>query len=263
MAQSSPNSSGRRSLSELLTQAEHSARAAGEVLRAGATHLRMVRFQDATDIKLQADVESEQLIRSQLAATGYPVIGEEGGGDSNLLNGNEPYWVVDPLDGTFNYSRGNPATCVSIGLMRGETPVLGVVYDFNADECFAGIVTEGLHINGKRWQPLWAQDLAQAALATGFPSGMDKSPEKLQEFIGHVGSYKKIRMTGSAALAITYVAAGRFDVYFEQGIRLWDVAAGLALIQAAGGVVRMKPSATGKFLAYDVWAAGNPALLNR
>ncbi|MCD8483878.1 MAG: NAD-dependent epimerase/dehydratase family protein [Verrucomicrobia bacterium] len=258
----SPKISARRwSMADLLTLATETAREAGDVLRAGASHLRMVRFQDATDIKLQADVESEQLIRKRLAVTAFPVIGEEEGGDSELLKGSEPYWVVDPLDGTYNYSRGNPATCVSIGLMRGDTPVLGVIYDFSSDECFAAIVTEGLLINGQRWQPLWAQDLAQASLATGFPSGMDKSPEKLQEFIQHVGSYKKIRMIGSAALALAYVAAGRFDVYFEQAIRLWDVAAGLALIQAAGGVVRMKPSATGKFLAFDVWAAGNPSLL--
>lgn len=249
-------------LKPLLDLAEKAARVAGDVLVNERKRLSFVDFQDATDVKLAADRESESRIREILGqASSYPIYGEEEGGDPGLTGRYDPYWVVDPLDGTHNYLRGVPNCCVSIGLMRGETPILGVIYDFNRDECFSGIVAEGIWLNGKPIQPQWAANREQASLQTGFPAGMDKNAETLENFIRQVQCYKKVRMIGSAALALAYVACGRFDVYFEASIKLWDVAAGLALIQAAGGVVRMSRSAPEKTLAYDVWAAGDGRLL--
>ncbi len=239
----------------LLTTAESVAREAGAVLKAGAPHLRTVNLQTRDDVKLQADVESEQLIRRRLAAASpFPVYGEELGGDEGLLRRYEPYWVVDPLDGTYNYLRGSALCAVSIGLLRGLTPLLGVIYEFASDTCFSGVVAQGLHVNGQPVQPAWAATPDQAVLATGFPAGMDRSPERMQAFLGLLAPFKKVRMVGSAALALAYVAAGLFDVYHEESIRLWDVAAGLALIQAGGGTVRMRPSRCGTPLTYDVWA---------
>ncbi len=249
------------SLEKLLAVAETAAREAGGILREGAGDLREVTFSDRHDVKLRADVDSERRIRALLQGeTPYPVVGEEEGGDASLTERYEPYWVVDPLDGTFNYLRGSPQCCVSIGLMRGETPVLGVVYDFHAGECFAGIVAGGLRLNGEALVPEWARKRDEAALQTGFPSGMSRGSAELHEFVGRVQAYKKVRMVGSAALALAYVAAGRSDVYYESSIRLWDVAAGLALVQAAGGLVRMRATG-GKTLAYDIWAAGRSDLL--
>lgn len=249
-------------LQQQLALAEKTARAAGERLRQGVEQLRKVNYEDRNDVKLQADVESESLIRRLLAAESpHPVVGEEQGGDASLTSRYEPYWVVDPLDGTYNYLRGNPSCCVSIGLLRGETPILGVIHDFNTGDTFAGIVAGGFFVNGQPFHPQWAPSRDQAALQTGFPSGMDTSEASLRAFLQTIGGFKKVRMIGSAALALASVAAGRTDVYYEEGIRLWDVAAGLALIQAAGGVVRMKPSKTGKFLAYDVCAAGKAEFL--
>jgi len=240
---------------ELLNTAEQVAREAGGILKGGASHLREVEFQDPRDVKLRADMESEELIRKRLsAAFPYPVYGEEKGGDESLRDRYEPYWVVDPLDGTYNYLRGSSLCAVSIGLMRGETPVLGVIYDFNSSTCYSGVVAEGFFINGQPAKPQWTDKLAQAALATGFPSGMDRSPLRMQAFLDRIAPFKKVRMVGSAALALAYVAAGIYDVYYEESIRLWDVAAGLALVQAAGGVIRMKPCSSGKAMAYDVWA---------
>jgi myo-inositol-1(or 4)-monophosphatase len=241
--------------SPLLETAESSAREAGRILREGASYLRDVEFQDKRDVKLKADIESEELIRRMLGkAFDYPVYGEEKGGDESLRDRYEPYWVVDPLDGTYNYLRGSALCAVSIGLMRGETPILGVIYDFNADRCYSGVVADCFRINGQSVKPDWSASIEQAALATGFPSGMDRSTQRMEAFVERIAPFKKVRMVGSAALALAYVAGGIYDVYFEEAIRLWDVAAGLALVQAAGGTIRMKPSPTGKPMAYDVWA---------
>ncbi len=235
--------------------AEDAACEAGAILREGAAHLREVEFQDQRDVKLRADRESEELIRKILTEkTQFPVFGEELGGDASLADRYEPYWVVDPLDGTYNYLRGSHVCAVSIGLLRGETPLLGVIYDFNTGTLYSGQVTEGLTVNGSEPVTEWAPSIDQAALVTGFPAGMVRSAERMEAFVERIDTYKKIRMVGSASMALAYVATGIFDVYYEEAIRLWDVAAGLALVQAAGGTVRMKRSATGKPMAYDVWA---------
>ncbi len=230
-------------LKNLLEIAENAARATGAILRAGGN--RSVSLNSETDVKLAADADSEKLIRERLEATGLPVIGEELGGDPALYDSSDKlYWVVDPLDGTFNYQRGQPLTCVSIGLMRGNVPVLGVIYNFNADEMFSGLVGDGVFLNGKKLVPEWATEISQACLMTGFPALADKSPEALAPFIAEVGMFKKIRMIGTAALAVAYVAVGRADVYSEKGTNLWDVAAGMALVKAAGGFIKIEP--TGK-----------------
>jgi len=249
-------------LDQLLQTAELAARAAGERLREGLRDYRRVNAEPGRDVKLEADVASEALIRDLLGATGLPVIGEEEGGDAALVDGDATYWVVDPLDGTYNYLRELPQTCVSIGLMRGAEPVLGVIHDFNRPETFSGIVARGeFRIDAQPCSPRWAGSLAKAALATGFPASADLGDAALQHFFSQVRAYRKVRMLGSAALAVAYVAAGRVDAYYEQGVRLWDIAAGLALVKAAGGVVRWSPTPGGPALAYDVWAAGRPDLI--
>jgi len=239
----------------LLATTESVAREAGAILKKGAGGLRDVEFLDAADVKLRADRESESLIRERLAETaGFPVIGEEKGGDTSLTQRYEPYWVVDPLDGTYNYLRGSEVCAVSIGLMRGETALLGVIHDFHSDTCYSALVTEGLRINGEASPHRWAESVDQAVLVTGMPAGMVRSRERMEAFVERLAPFKKVRMVGSAALAMAYVAAGIFDVYHEESIRLWDIAAGLALVQAAGGTIRMRPSSGGKVLAYDIWA---------
>lgn len=247
----------------LLRLAESAARAAGRRLKEDADSLRAITFEDRKDVKLRADTESETLIRGLLAngSPDFPVIGEEEGGDAGLTGQDRPYWVVDPLDGTFNYLRGAPQCAVSIGLLRGERPLLGVIYDFNRDLCYSGAPGAGFFLNGEASHFGWAETIEQAALATGIPNGMDRSEANMLAFVRQMAHYKKVRMIGSAALALAYVASGQFDVYNENAIRLWDIAAGLALVEAAGGVTRLSPSATGKFLAYDVWAAGRQEFL--
>ncbi len=239
----------------LASQAEAAARDAGEFLAGEARKDRRVFSRESRDIKTGADTASEERIRASLGPAGYPVLGEEAGGDAGLPARDDPYWIVDPLDGTYNYTRRVPLCCVSIALFRGEMPLLGVIYDFNRDELFRGIGDQGLYINGKKQAPDWAESPVQASLQTGFPAGRDYNRESLRRFIGRVQKFKKVRLIGSAALAVAWVAAGRFDVYFEEGIRLWDVAAGLALVQSAGGAIRLDSNPVLPF-AYDVWAAG-------
>ncbi len=242
---------------ELLTLTVATARAAGAALAKRSD--RTVNSESGHDIKMQADVDSENLIRERLARTKLPVIGEEIGGDTSLLDRDELYWAVDPLDGTYNYLRGIPGACVSIGLWRGRRAVLGVVFDFWRDELYAGGAGLGLTMNGRALQPRWAPDVPHAVLCTGFPSTTDRGGEAVRGFVSRVEKFKKIRMIGTAALALAYVAAGRVDAYFEESIKLWDIAAGLALIEGAGGFVRVDP-VPGKPLAFNVWAAGRADL---
>lgn len=241
---------------QLLAVACDVAKKAGAILKAGADKMRQINFEDRNDVKLQADIESETLIRKLFGELAdFPVIGEEKGGDESLLQSNDLFWIVDPLDGTFNYLRDIPMTCVSIGLWRGMKPVLGVIYDFNRDELFSGISGKGLYINGNKVSPSWATRESQAVLYTGFPAARDLSDNALQGFIKDVQKYKKVRMVGSAASAIAAVVCGRGDVYQEDSVRLWDIAAGLALANAAGAKYTMEVSPAAK-LAYNVRVTG-------
>ena len=234
-------------------QALAAATGTADILRGGAN--RTINFLSPQDVKLQADVDSEELVRRALAPTGLPGIGEELGGDPALFgDGNQPYWVVDPLDGTYNYLRDQPATCVSIALMRGREPLCGVIQDFCGGRIYAGIVGAGVTVNGVAVTPRWAETLEQACLMTGFPAAADKSPEALGAFVRRAGQFKKIRMIGSAALAVAYVGTGLADVYLEDGTNLWDIAAGLALVKAAGGAYTLMPA--GKMLRFNLVAAG-------
>jgi myo-inositol-1(or 4)-monophosphatase len=232
----------RLDIPETLDVAVQAAHAAGEKLLEGSG-LRQVNFISSRDVKLQADLESEALVRQRLSeATGLPIIGEEHGGDEGLLEAEEPYWVVDPLDGTHNYLREMGLCCVSIGLMRGLRPVLGVIHDFNTGQTWTAAAEAGigLHLNGSPVVPQWAQDEATAVLCTGFPAAMDTSTANLQCFVERVQRFKKIRMLGSAALAMAYVASGKCDLYSEQSVRLWDIAGGMALAMAAGAALEVE-----------------------
>lgn len=231
------------------------AREAGNVLREGAGSARHIHQESARDVKLQADQDSEVLIRGILADSRLPVIGEEQGGDAFLLEGNSLYWAVDPLDGTYNYLRNIPMTAVSIGLMRGSTPVWGVIYDFNLDILYTGGADIPLEINGIAVRPEWAPTTERAVICCGFTAAGKFDRETIEAHLNAVQSFKKVRMIGSAALALAYVAAGQADAYREDAIWLWDVAAGVALVQAAGGIASMTPVA-GTPLLFNVTASG-------
>ena len=240
----------------LTTVAAQAAREAGALLAARSADLTVVDAATRRDVKLAADRAAEEIILDHLRETGIDILSEEAGevGD----NQTNLRWVVDPLDGTVNFSRNLPLSCVSIALLDGGHPVAGVVYDFWRDELFTGIRGQGGQVNGRRLQVTTETEPNRSVLATGLPPMADFSNAAMQTFGASLSHWQKIRMLGSAALSLAYVAAGRIDGYWESGIMPWDVAAGVALVIAAGGEVEMSGPMTGQPI--EVRAA-NPALL--
>lgn len=220
-------------LDGLLRAATGAAREAGNALRARGDAVRGVAAEEGRDIKLVADAAAEALILAHLdRETGLPVLAEESGAHGALTG---HYWVVDPLDGSANYNRHIPVCAVSIALMEGPRPVLGVIHDFNHDETFTGGTGLPARCNDTAIGVSAIADPTRAVLATGLPVLADHSPEALAAMAAGFAAWKKVRMIGSAAIAAAWVAAGRADRYAERGARLWDVAAGMAIVEAAGG----------------------------
>lgn len=226
---------------ESLALAERAAREAGQFLAAGPRRQAAVVEDGRRDVKLAADREAENRIVDLLAAgSDIPIIAEERIAETAPPAGGRR-WVVDPLDGTMNYLQGIPFCCVSVALWHDDEPAAGAVYDFDRDEMFSAIVGAGAWLNG---EPLRVRSVPpdRAVLFTGFPAGSDFSAAAVTRFVTQVSAFRKIRLLGSAALSLAYVAAGRGDAYFERDIRIWDVAAGLALVRAAGGAFLSAPS---------------------
>lgn len=227
---------------ETLALAERAARAAGRLLAASPRRDAVVIADTTRDVKLQADRASEDCIVDVLTAGSViPIVAEERSSDAPAPSAGGLRWIVDPLDGTMNFLQGVPFCCVSVGLWNGEEPLGGVVYDFDRDEMFSAIVGGGAWLNGSAVHVRPAPP-EKAVLCTGFPAGTDFDPAVVSRFVDQVRRFRKVRMLGSAALSLAYVAAGRADVYFERDIRIWDVAAGLALVRAAGGEFVRAPS---------------------
>ncbi len=241
-----------------LNIAVDAAKAAGALLAKAIGEEQTVLSQEGRDIKLQADRDAEAIILERLEPTPYDILAEESG-EHGGPGEDAPFWCVDPLDGTMNFNHGFPICCVSIALTQGNDPVLGVIYDFNRDELFTGIVSGEARFNG---QPMRVSDAAHASesiLCTGFPILQDLEDPALRAFAGRVRNFKKIRMIGSAALAAAYVACGRVDAYLENHVMLWDVAAGAALVIAAGGHVTLADS-TKKKWARSIQGAANASI---
>jgi len=204
----------------------------------------------ARDVKLAADQEAEKIILDILSVMApYPVLAEEGGEYGDLSN-ETPMWIVDPLDGTVNYSRGIPICCVSVALYRGWDPLLGVIFDFNRNELFTGISGEGGQCNGVSIRPSQIHDPAKAVMATGFPVNRDFGSDSLDAFVDNVRRFKKLRLLGSAALSLAYVACGRVDAYMEEDIMFYDIAAGVAIARAAGAWCEIVPTPRKKWSTF-------------
>jgi myo-inositol-1(or 4)-monophosphatase len=218
-----------------LQTAVYAAREAGQILLKNISSEIKINSSIDKDIKLEADVISERLIIDILKErTSYAILSEETGLFNNV---SEYRWIVDPLDGSLNYSRGIEIFAVSIGLWKNDTPLLGVVYDFLKDRTYYGIVGNKAYCNQ---QPLHVSnvfDKKDSVLTTGFPvySSFDKT--SLETFVVNLQDFKKVRLLGSAAVSLVHVAKGSVEAYMENNIAIWDVAAGLAIVLAAGGQI--------------------------
>ena len=209
---------------------------------------------EGRDIKLRADIESENIIKKYLKDNSdLPILAEESGANEDL---GSSYWVVDPLDGTSNYSRDFPICCISIALIHENKIILGVINDFNRNIIFEGSTETPAMMNSKLISVSDISDKTKATLATGLPAKGSYKDEAMLALAKEFAKWKKIRMIGSAAMSCAYVASGQFDQYQENGIFLWDIAAGLAIIKAAGGNYHYKTYDDNKFKV-DVIANNN------
>jgi myo-inositol-1(or 4)-monophosphatase len=230
--------------------AEAAARSAGAVMRLHLDRPKAVHRATQHDVKLELDVRCQQLITQglQKALPQCAMLGEEGvEGD---VDG--PWrWVIDPIDGTVNFTYGVPHACVSIALQErdvpGKTPEdaayvdgyvtrLGVVFDPFTNEMWSATDTGPATLNGRRVQVSAHQHLKEAIVALGFAKGRRALNRMLPVFERLTHRVRKLRIMGAAALSTTYVATGRFDAYVESGVRLWDIAAAGLIVQRAGGV---------------------------
>jgi myo-inositol-1(or 4)-monophosphatase len=237
------------------------ARAAGTIMRKNLTLEKKANEITSHDIKLELDVRCQKLIEKKLHAA-FPeisLLGEEGeAGDENT----EYRWVVDPIDGTVNFAHGIPHAAVSIALQRrvegrgsrvesknrgrasnpathqpSHVTLVGVVYDPFQDELWTAIRGQPARMNGRAIHVSKARKLNECIVSIGFAKSRSNMERALPYFLWLSRRVMKIRMMGSAALALTYVASGRFDAYIERGISLWDIAAGALIVECAGGKV--------------------------
>ena len=212
------------------------AKAAGDALAARGADFQGVDSEIGRDIKLKADKAAEAIILEILKTeSDHVILAEEGGWQGTP---SATAWVVDPLDGSSNYFREVPLCCVSVGLIENGKPILGAIYDFNSGDIYAGAVGEGAVLNGKKMQVSDIAETERATLMTGIPHSKNLTDADFIAMAHEHARWKKVRMIGTAALAAAYVAAGKADRYAESAM-LWDMAAGCALIEAAGGRVQI------------------------
>jgi myo-inositol-1(or 4)-monophosphatase len=230
--------------------AKEIAQHAGELLL--STNERGVLSSYGKDTKAVADIEINEFILKEIEKISeLPILSEESVNELNNFDG--IYWIIDPIDGTLNYTRGIPLSCISIALWSKLSPIFGVIYDFNRKEIVSGYNGHGAWLNNKELSKPNPIVKNQSILATGISTyiDLDKENEGIQIFLKEIADYKKVRLIGSAALSLAYVGLNRFNAYKEKDIKLWDVAAGIAIIEALDITFQIK--GTGNF-CYDVYA---------
>lgn len=233
-----------------LDTAVKAAKAAGQIMRDNLRLPKTINEEAKHDIKLELDVRCQKTIEAELIAQhpSFAILGEEGvQGDIS-----SPFrWVVDPIDGTVNFTYEIPHACVSIALQEryrdsesiddlNYRTIVGAVYDPFLDEMWTATDDWPAELNGSAIQ-VSDRDLSQSVITLGFSKSAENIAIMLpaMDYLAH--RVRKVRMFGVAALAMTYVASGRFDGYVERGVRLWDVAAGGLILERAGGIFRHDP----------------------
>ena len=252
-----------------LTAAEKAAvaaaRAAGRIMRDNWNAPKRIKQLDARDIKLELDVRCQETIEAVLRRTfpQIPLLGEEGSsGDINA----EYRWVVDPIDGTVNYYFGMPHAAVSIAFQRkkqqgkgkaaAQRPiaappssyetVVGVIYDPFTDELWTASLGGKTKLNGRAVRASRRANVKDAIIAMGFSKNRENLEKSIPHLIRVARRAKKIRIMGSAAIELAYVASGRLDAYIERTINIWDIAAGALMVECSGGEMFLKELPDGR-----------------
>jgi len=227
-------------MQQFLDVAIEAAREAGSILLAEFDRPQKIGYKGEVDLVTEADRRSEQAVVARLRShfPRHAILGEEGGGYESTAPGAKPSsycWYVDPLDGTTNFAHGYPCFAVSIGLAEGDELLAGVVYNPLNGELFSAVKGEGAFLNHKKIQVSSIEGLATSLLATGFPSIKRAQNPNIHYYWDFTLRSHGVRRDGSAALDLAALACGRFDGFWEFGLKSWDTAAGVLLVREAGG----------------------------
>jgi len=223
----------------MINTAMSAAREAGAFLKSSVGKFRHLerKIGQETNLVTEIDKQSEALIIRAIKAK-YPdhaILGEEGGASAGSA---EYRWIIDPLDGTTNFTHGLPLFSVTIGVEYQGEIIAGVVYDPNADEMFSAEKGKGAFLNGEPIHVTKTDKLIESLLVTGFPYNVKENPSNVIQYFGEfLPVAQGVRRLGSAAIDLAYVACGRFDGYWEFFLHPWDKAAGILLVKEAGGMV--------------------------
>ena len=220
-----------------LSYVENLARQSGAILRAGYDKEHQVGYKGVIDLVTEVDHQSEEFLLGEVQKdfSDHHIFSEETG----IIQGNaENIWYIDPLDGTVNYAHHIPIFCVSIGYASHGTLTLGAVYDPMRDEMFLAERGKGAFLNGRPLRVSSVSELQRSLLVTGFPYNAWNTPQdNFDNFVKFGKLSQGVRRLGSAALDLCYVAAGRFEGFWEMALNPWDVAAGGLIAEEAGARV--------------------------
>ncbi len=225
-------------LHEWLNVAREAALRAGDCLTGGWKHIKEVTHKGTTDLVTEVDVKSQQVITETILDSfpDHSILSEEVGG--HIEGSSDARWIVDPLDGTTNFVHGFPLVCVSIALEVAGELVLGVVHNPFMNELFSACKGEGAFCNGQPIRVSTVGVLQDSLISTGFPYNVEPQLDQIiTRFTRVLTATQGMRRPGSAALDLCYVAYGAFEAFFEQGLKVWDMAAGVVLVREAGGMV--------------------------
>jgi myo-inositol-1(or 4)-monophosphatase len=236
------------------------ARGAGEILRTGYGKQHSINLKGRIDIVTEVDHQAEQYLVEQIYAAfpEHTIFAEESG---HLQGKDGACWYIDPLDGTTNYAHAVPFFSVSIAYAEEGVIQLGTVYDPMRDECFSAEHGQGAWLNGEPIHVSENEEMLRSLLTTGFPYDHPSAlKNNLDSFAHFTRLSQGVRRMGSAALDLSYVAAGRFEGYWEQTLSPWDMAAGALIVREAGGRVTNIYGDENLFSPPYSVAAGNPAI---
>lgn len=226
-------------MSSFLEICEKAARAGGKVLQDWRPRFT-AREKSPRDLVTEADVASQEEIR-RILLNSFPdhaFVGEEDAASQSAnIPADQPRWIVDPLDGTANYVHGMTGYSVSIALVHNGRLQVGTVYDPILDECYSAARGQGAWLNGKRLKPSACRTLDRAMIAASFSANVPRGSLEVTRFVEVLHVCQSVRRLGSCALNLCYVAAGRLDAYWTTAVKSWDAAAGILMVEEAGGTV--------------------------
>lgn len=222
----------------MLNFAIETARDAGRLLLEKFGRTLAVTKKGDINLVTEADLASEALIVERIRShfPKHAILAEESG-EAVIDGHSELKWIIDPLDGTTNFAHGYPCFCVTIALEHNGEVVVGVTYDPTRDELFSAERGRGASLNNKPIRVSGCEELSEALLVTGFPYDIKRREDFARHLTQFLLNSRGVRRDGSAAIDMAYVACGRFDGFWEEGLNAWDMAAGVLLIEEAGGQV--------------------------